>query len=66
MRKYIDIDFEIGETVYLKTDSEQDQWIVVEIRINFSGVYVYLISRGIRTEWVYPMEISTEKSFVTT
>lgn len=55
--------FNIGDTVYLRTDPAQDEYIVVEImRLeNSGGVRVtYMISGDGSAFWVYGIEISHE------
>jgi len=61
MKKYIDVEFEIGEVVYLKTDIDQHQRIVTAIQITASGV-LYRLAFGAADTWHYDIEISTEKN----
>lgn len=58
--------FEIGNIVYLKTDSDQKQRIVTAIIVRHGGCYSYELSCGTEAKWHYEFEISTEKDVLTT
>ncbi|GGH24727.1 hypothetical protein GCM10011418_32830 [Sphingobacterium alkalisoli] len=55
--------FAIGSLVYLKTDVNQDQWMVVQVRFCPDGVSYYL-SKGSDSYWAYEIEVSSEKDVV--
>lgn len=59
----VDNAFEIGQTVYLKTDTDQDQRIVTAIQITPSGV-TYALSCGPDLSWHYEVEICQEKNIM--
>lgn len=56
----VDNKFEIGQTVYLKTDSEQYPRIVTRLSVTANGI-TYSISSGVIESWHYDFEISEEK-----
>lgn len=60
MRKWIDVDYEIGDTVYLKTDSDQRPRIITGISVRTAGLIMYDLAQGTASTWHYPFEISTE------
>lgn len=57
--------YNIGDTVYLKTDSDQYKRIITGIWITPTG-YSYQISKGIETSQHYEMELSAEKDVIST
>lgn len=59
MRKWIDMAFEIGDQVYLKTDIDQRPRIVVGIILRESG-HLYQLVQGTIISDHYTMEISKE------
>ena len=59
----IDNKYNIGETVYLKTDPEQLERLVIAITINPHGL-IYKLSCGNTFNDFYDVEISREKRYV--
>lgn len=53
-------EFSIGETVYLTTDNQQEEFIVVEIIIEQKGIK-YTIRNRFEFLTVYDFEISRER-----
>lgn len=62
----IDNEYEIGDIVYLKTDEEQAQRMVVFIKVFKDGELVYSLSRGTIESQHYSFEISKEKTYINT
>lgn len=60
MRKWLDIEFEIGDIVYLKTDPEQLPRMVTGMSIRKSGVISYELSQSTMTGYHYDFEISNQ------
>lgn len=56
--------FEIGDFVYLRSDPEQRQRLVVQIAVGGSGNIRYCVSLGTVETWHYDMEMTTEKDEV--
>lgn len=52
--------FEIGQEVYLKTDSDQKRRIITGILMRQSGI-IYELYEGKSGSWHYDFEISLEK-----
>lgn len=65
MSMIIDNKFEIGDVVYLKTDTEQKPRIVYCIKV-FKGEYLYDLTSGTQTSSHYDFEISTEVNVLIT
>lgn len=59
MKYWIDVEYNIGDIVYLKTDSEQKERIVTAIEIRHGGLLLYQLSSGTSTTYHYGIEIST-------
>lgn len=57
MKKWIDLVFDVGQEVYLKTDDEQKKRIVASIWLMQSGIRYQLVS-GTSEGWHYDFEIS--------
>ena len=55
--------YQIGETVYLKTDCEQLERIVIGISIYPIGV-MYQLSCGIDQTWHYDIEMSPDRDII--
>jgi hypothetical protein len=53
--------FEIGEIVYLKTDTDQIPRIITAIQVHANGCIDYLIICGTNEYWGVDIEISKEK-----
>lgn len=58
----IDNKYNIGETVYLKTDNEQLQRIVTAIKVLPNDI-IYYLSCGTQETAHYDFEITKEKSY---
>lgn len=59
----VDNKYNIGETVYLKTDTDQEPRIVTCIKAYPDGL-IYQLSCGIQNTDHYDFEISKEKDLV--
>lgn len=55
-----DIDFSIGDIVYLRTDTHQEERMIVGICLRPTGV-TYCLMCGLTESWHYGMELTTEK-----
>jgi hypothetical protein len=53
--------YNFGDVVYLKTDTEQKPRIVVSIEIFSDGEHIYKLNQCNMASWHYEMELSTEK-----
>lgn len=53
-------DYSIGNLVYLKTDPEQKERIVIEITIS-EGSISYNLACGVNSSWHFSCEIAEEK-----
>lgn len=51
-------EYTFGDIVYLKTDLNQEQWIVTDIELRPKGLCVYTIACGSSTYTAYDFEIS--------
>ena len=60
----IDNEFEIGQTVYLRTDKEQDARIVTGIRVRGGSTLVYDLSCGMVETCHFGMEMAAERNAV--
>lgn len=56
----VEIQYCYGQTVYLKTDREQGQYIVGDIQITGGDHIIYLLSQGKYSGWHDECEISAE------
>jgi len=56
-----DFTFELGQTVYLKTDVDQSKRIVTGITIRPSGAITYELTCGASYSWHYDFEIDITK-----
>lgn len=61
----IDNKFEFGDIVYLKTDRDQFERIVIGIRISPLGI-IYRVAVGAVETDHYDMELTTEKNIIIT
>jgi|DEB0MinimDraft_6_1074348.scaffolds.fasta_scaffold59472_3 hypothetical protein len=52
--------FKLGQTVYLKTDAEQDEHIIVSRREVIGGTVIFTIGSNGNYFDVYDIEITTE------
>lgn len=57
MKKWVDLAFDVGAVVYLKTDEDQKKRIVYSIEIKQTGV-LYGLAQGNTTSWHFDFEIS--------
>lgn len=55
--------FEIGDTVYQKTDTNQHPRIITRFCVNPEGVVTYELYSGSVNSWHYDFEISREKDY---
>lgn len=55
--------YNIGETVYLKTDKEQLERIVTGVAMFNTGV-LYKLAQSVTEYWHYEFEISIEKNIL--
>jgi hypothetical protein len=58
------IEFNIGQTVYLKTDDLQFQRLVVGISLRPNKSVTYCLAFGPNETWHYGIEINAEKDIV--
>lgn len=56
--------YEIGDTVYLKTDSDQKARIVVSFKVYKNGEIMYELVNGTEASSHYEFEISLEKDVI--
>lgn len=56
--------FTFGQIVYLKTDREQSQRIVVSIQVNDSSVLLYRLCCGTSDSWHFEYEITAERDII--
>lgn len=56
----IDTPYEFGDIVFLKTDINQDEMIITEMRVLQKGVILYLLSRGMQSSSHYEYEFERE------
>jgi len=59
----LDNKFNIGDTVFLKTDTQQNERLVTGINIRQSGI-TFALSYGSNESWHYDFEISLEKDVI--
>lgn len=53
-------DYTFGDIVYLKTDVNQEQWIITDIFLHPNNVCVYTIACGSSKHDAYDFELSRE------
>lgn len=58
----IENDFNLGDLVFLKTDSDQKQRMVTKISVTLSGVY-YALNCGIEESLHYSAEITADRDW---
>jgi hypothetical protein len=56
--------FNIGDTVYLITDTEQKKWIVISITIDRGGYLSYEVASGEIQYYASEIELSKSKSLI--
>ena len=59
-----EIEFKIGQTVFLKTDKEQSQRVVTGISLRPLKSVTYCLTQNITETWHYGFEISDEKNIL--
>lgn len=57
-------EYQIGEIVYLKTDSDKNARIITAIQFQGNGNIIYLLTLGTTNTWCYDIEMSREKTFL--
>lgn len=62
----INNNFEMGQIVYLKTDTLQLPRIIVAIQVTADGGLLYRLCQGIEVDWHYEVEMSAEKDVILT
>lgn len=55
--------YDIGQIVYLKTDIDQRERIVQEIKFDYAGA-LYTIMFGTETSYHYDIELSTQRNII--
>jgi hypothetical protein len=63
--KVIDAKFDLGDIVYLKTDSDQAERMVNNLMITPYGI-MYGLAKGTSESWHNDIEISVEKNILIT
>jgi hypothetical protein len=58
------IEFEIGQTAYLKSDVDQHQRIITGITLRPNNGVTYSLSFGTTESWHYGIEISSERDIL--
>ena len=62
----IDVDFAIGDFVYLKHDFDQKKYMVISYMIDKSSEPLYTLICGTTESRHYSFEITNEKDYATT
>lgn len=60
----VDNKFNVGDYVYLKTDTEQIQRLVTGITIDLNGGLTYTLVAGVEQSFHYDLEMTKEKNYV--
>jgi hypothetical protein len=63
MRLFIDVEYAVGDMVYLKTDPEQLVFIVTGYLVR-PGYLLYELTQGLTTMLATDIEISAEKNVI--
>jgi len=58
------IQFDIGQLVYLKTDNEQHERIITAISLRQNKSVTYCLSFGTTESWHYEIEISCDRNII--
>jgi len=58
------IQFDIGQLVYLKTDNAQHERIVTAINLRPDKIVTYCLSFGTTESWHYEIEISCDRNII--
>jgi hypothetical protein len=64
LKNKFNIKFNLGQLVFLKTDKEQKERIIVEITICLNNSISYCLSQGENKSWHYDFEISKDKDIL--
>lgn len=64
MKKWIELEFEVGNVTYLITDKDQSKRIVTGILMRPNGI-TYELTCGVSTSWHYSFEISSTADVLT-
>lgn len=56
-----EIEFQIGQIVYLKTDEQQTERMVTVLSLKANNSVTYCLSLGATESWHFGIEISSEK-----
>lgn len=59
-----DIEYKIGDLVYLVTDVEQYARLITGIGLRANNNVTYCLAFGTIESWHYPLEISADKDFM--
>lgn len=57
MKKWVELEFEVGDMVYLKTDQDQHKRIITGICLRQAGI-LYELAQGTTSSWHYVFELS--------
>ncbi len=60
----LNIKYEFGDIVYLKTDLDQHPGVITGLQARPGGSITYEITRDDYSDWYYPEEISKDKAFL--
>lgn len=63
MKKWVDLTYEVGDIVYLKTDSDQSKRIVTAILLKTNG-HSYELSCGTVVSWHFDFEMSKSADLI--
>jgi len=58
------LEFNIGETVYLKTDNDQVERLITGISLRPCNAVTYCLAYGQNKSWHYGIEISYERNLI--
>ena len=58
----IKVDFNLGDLVFLKTDSDQKQRMVTRINVTPAGIY-YVLNCGVEESSHYSLEITADRDW---
>ena len=61
-----DLAYNFGDIVYLRTDSEQKERIIVEICLYPNGTVQYACILGYDKSWHYDFELTVERDLIKT
>lgn len=61
----IDLEYEFGTIVYLKTDPDQFPRIITGAQVHPGNYVVYQLSKGTDTTWALPIEFTVTRDTLT-